>query len=210
MHQNESLCASSHHLSVSFCYNKLMCGRYLYFDGQNQTVESWIASARKQMDEASFSRLSLFEVFPSQSLLAITADASGKAVLTPMIWGYPGSGGKLIINARSETAEHSRFFAGSSRCLIGVCGYYEWSQSPRRKYYFTSADAPVYLAALYKQFEDGLRMVILTEDAVLAQAEIHDRQPVMFDKEHCAFWCRNGDYQTALTYSMQERLIRPV
>ena len=188
----------------------VMCGRYLYFDGENQTVESWIASARSQMDEAAFSKLSLFEVHPSESLLAITADPSGKGVLTPMIWGYPGTDGKLIINARSETAQYSRFFAGSSRCLIGASGYYEWSKDPRRKFYFTASETPVYLAALYKKFDDGLRMVILTEDAVLAQAEIHDRQPVMFDKDHCAFWCRNGDYRTALTYSLHERLIRPV
>lgn len=187
-----------------------MCGRYLFFDGENKTIEGWISSARSQMDEEAFSKLSLFEVFPGQSLLAITAGPSGKAVLTQMTWGYPASDGKLIINARSETALQSRFFAGSSRCLIGVSGYYEWSKNPRRKYYFTAPNAPVYLAALYRQFDDGLHMVILTEDAVNAQAEIHDRQPVMLDREHCRQWCEKTGYEKALTHSLRERLIKPV
>ncbi len=183
-----------------------MCGRYLFYDEKNVTMYRWIKAAKAQMSEQEFASLSLSEVFPGQKALIITPSADGRAGLRPALWGYPLKG-KLIINARSETLERSPFFAGSVRCVVPASGYYEWTKKPRIRYFFTLDSRPVYLGAVCRVHEDGLRMVIVTENASSPQSEIHDRQPLLFTKENAGKWCRNNSLADVLSLSEAVRRI---
>lgn len=187
-----------------------MCGRYLFSDGTNPTMERWIARAKEQMSEEAFRELSFHEVFPSQKVLIIMAGSDHKARLLPAVWGYPGKDGKPVINARSETAFDSSFFRGSLPCAIPASGYYEWSKNPRKKYCFTVNEKPMYLAGLCRKYEDGIHMVILTEAAVLEQAEIHDRQPVIFSSLDIPEYCQNTNPKETLKKSIKYRNITEV
>ena len=184
-----------------------MCGRYLFYNDSSSIMYRWIMAAKQQMSEEEFSSLSLHEVFPSQKALIITADTEGKAQLKTAVWGYPLNG-KNVINARSETFERSPFFRGSMRCLVPASGYYEWSKSPRLKYFLTGSEQPVYLGGLCRGYEDGLHMVIVTEPAQEPDSLIHDRRPLLFSKDTASFWCREKNIKKALSYSSGERLMR--
>ncbi|MEE3487038.1 MAG: SOS response-associated peptidase family protein [Bulleidia sp.] len=177
-----------------------MCGRYLFFDEKNEALRDLIDAAREKMQKEDFEQISLFEVFPGQRAFAI-ASAKEKMKLVPMLWGYQGK--SLVINARSETAFSSPFFAGSGRCVIPCSGYYEWSKQ-KRKYYF-SVDGTAYLGALYRREADGYHFVILTEDACKPMNTIHPRMPVLFTKQDAVKWCRNSNEKEMLCASLRKR-----
>lgn len=183
-----------------------MCGRYLFFDESNQEIRKMIEAAERTLPEDTFRQLSLFEVFPSQRVLAGVWDpVSQKFGLSVAVWGYEKDDGKLIINARSETADTSPFFAGSFPCCIPASGYYEWSQSPRHKYYFTIPENTAYLACFGRRTGNVTRIVILTEDAEKPAADIHSRQPVIFSLEDAHAWCKGDSYREMVKRSIRER-----
>ncbi len=186
-------------------YTDDMCGRYQFYDQRNEEVRRMIETVKQQMPEPEFRKLSLSEVFPGQMVLTeVFGHSDGKFHVCPMIWGYPGKG-KLIINGRSETADVSRFFAGSSRCIIPASGYYEWTENPRQKYYIVRTEGMAYLGALCRREADGWRFVILTEAAQGFQKEIHDRMPLMFSKEDAKNWLKGIDYKRMLSASLKDR-----
>ncbi len=187
-----------------------MCGRYLFYDDKNEDIKELMEAAEKNLPGKEFEELSFFEVFPDQKILAEIYDPrKGIFIHTVMRWGYTGKS-KLIINARSETANDSAFFSGSHRAVIPACGYYEWSKTPRRKYYFTASNTPLYLACLCRREKDGLRAVILTEEAKEPQKLIHDRQPVVFSLESARRWCAGEDYKRMLAASLENRIMEKV
>ncbi|NCB34051.1 MAG: hypothetical protein EOM64_09295 [Erysipelotrichia bacterium] len=188
----------------------IMCGRYVFFDERNKTFKIWIDQAEKQFPEKIFREISLFEVFPGQIVLcAAIGSAKQNVQLSLMRWGYIGKKNKLIINARSETAEHSLFFKNSHRCVIPASGYYEWSDYPKIKYYFTAENQEtIYFAGLCRNFDDQLHMVILTEAAKEPESLIHDRQPIIFNTKQAEDWCRGGDYQSLIQSSAAKRLMK--
>jgi len=184
-----------------------MCGRYVFADGRNQWISNWVEQARRTLSDQEFEQLSLFEVFPGSHVLAMVYHPQKQQLqMTPMHWGYASGSGKLIINARSETFEQLPLFRESHRCVIPASGYYEWSASPRAKYYFTAPQEEVlYLAGICRRGQEGLSFVILTEDAGMPQASVHPRQPVIFSKKDAASWCSGQDSRILLHHSIQAR-----
>ena len=185
-----------------------MCGRYLFYDDKNETLKRLIEAAREKLPAARFAQVSLYEVFPGQSAFAGIYDPRRGFRTEVMQWGYPSASGRGVINARSETAFSASFFAGSGRCAVPACGYYEWSASPRRKYYFTTKNPPVYLAGLCKPFSSGSHFVILTQEASGEQRRIHTRMPLVLDAAAAHDWCRGAALTSILPFSSPELLIR--
>lgn len=104
------------------------------------------------------------------------------------IWGINSSyGGKLIINARSETVKELTTFRYMKPCIIPARGYFEWDKN-KTKYLFTRRDdAIILLAGVY--YDD--RFVIITKDAEPQLAVIHHRMPVMLTNDHTLDWLKN-------------------
>ena len=101
-----------------------------------------------------------------------------------MRWGFPGKGGGLVINARSEDVQFRPMFRNllaQNRCAIPASGYYEWRDGDRQKYLIApSSGEGIYLAGLYQMDENGkMRFVILTRSAFGAHARIHGRMPLV-------------------------------
>jgi putative SOS response-associated peptidase YedK len=107
------------------------------------------------------------EVFPSDIVPVMT----GLQTFAPMKWGFALSGGKLLINARSETAATKPMFQEAMttrRCIIPASGYFEWQKQGNRKVkHRFFADKPLYLAACYRHSRNGgpSEFVILTRAA---------------------------------------------
>lgn len=136
-------------------------------------------------------------IFPSQTAPVITN--KGRFKLSK--WGFDkwdNSG--IVINARSETAEKSRFFlpyAKKSRCLIPANSYFEWKKRPglsSEKYKIGSGRGSVlFMAGFIKPAAVNFpaeqdRFVILTKPADDKISFIHDRMPLLVKSELIEPW----------------------
>lgn len=177
-----------------------MCGRYLIdIENDVEELENVRLYIESRLGKKETQRLDGGEIFPSNYVPVILTAPTGY-IAWPMIWGFPSPKGKqLIINARSETVCERPMFRGAmqrGRCIIPTCGFYEWSHDANGKavdkYLFrTKEDKMLYLAGLYRKYEDGFRFVILTRAANALMAEIHDRMPVVVDRSDLADYVNN-------------------
>ena len=94
-------------------------------------------------------------------------------------------GGKLIINARSETAYEKPLFSESlqkRRLVLPATGFYEWEHKdgrPGRKFLFSIPGRPLFYLCGFYQVQDKGRFCILTREANESMRQIHDRMPVI-------------------------------
>ena len=128
------------------------------------------------------------EIFPGDTAPAVISDR-GRIVAVPAIFGLPGyQDGKLLINARSETAAQKPTFSESlreRRIILPASGFFEWSRDLKKtKYLFTvGGESLIYLCGVYKIIDGKYRFVILTRDANETMIETHDRMPIIISRE---------------------------
>jgi putative SOS response-associated peptidase YedK len=122
-----------------------------------------------------------------------------------MQWGFTGFDSKLLINARSETAQTKPTFKKpmlEHRCLVPASGYYEWQKvdnsKAKTKYRFFNPESLLYLAGCYRKEQNSLlhRFVILTQTATPEFASIHNRMPVIVAPNQVKLWLQNGQSPT--------------
>ena len=117
-------------------------------------------------------------------------------------WAKDTSIGYKLINARSETLREKPSFRDAfhkRRCLVLADGFYEWQKSSkdgRQKvpYRFTLKDEkPFAFAGLWELWRSGkdeevLSCTIITCAANVVVSAIHNRMPVILDKDTCWRW----------------------
>lgn len=187
-----------------------MCGRFALFDEKEIKEINEIIAEIEQRKRITISR---GEIFPTQRVPAV-AKASALQSVEAMTWGFPhfkGSG--VIINARCETAHERPMFRkhlSTKRCLIPSTGFFEWSKKDpknKTKYLFQLPDTPVlYMAGIYNEFNGEKRFVILTTKANDSINDIHDRMPVIVQKEHFEDWLQ--DEERAMLF-LRSEVTRP-
>lgn len=170
-----------------------MCGRYQL--SPEDSAE--IAKIVRQVQD----RVKTGEVYPTNAV-PVLAEFGNELAPRPMGWGYPRFGGKPghIINARSETAGDRPMFRKSlmeRRCVIPTTGFFEWGTgegAKKQKYRFNlPGDRALYLAALWNDFAGEERCVILTTAANESMDGIHDRMPVVLNKDALEQWVWDAD-----------------
>lgn len=159
-----------------------MCCRYYYSDAERDEKLKAINAA---MQKKYLGKYKMGEIFPSDHAPALI-ERGGKIIALPACFGFPGfTGGKPILNARSETAAEKKTFADSlrsCRMIIPATGFFEWSHySGDKTKYLLTADSmrTIYMCAIYKVIDGDYRFVILTRSANESMAELHDRMPVI-------------------------------
>lgn len=132
------------------------------------------------------------EVRPTDPAPVVRRGPRG-ATLEEARWGFAPSAPKRppVINYRSE----GRRFDPASRCLIPLSEFYEFTgaRTPKTKWRFTSADGhwPCF-AGLWRPEAAGGRFTLLTTEPGPDVAPIHDRQPVVLEREQWAAWLGGG------------------
>ncbi|MBO4831820.1 MAG: SOS response-associated peptidase family protein [Oscillospiraceae bacterium] len=159
-----------------------MCGRYNF---STDSTDEKLAAIISVMERRYPGEFKTGEIFPGDTAPAVIA-RDGKIVPVPAVFGFQGfRDGKLIINARGETAAEKKMFSESlkeRRIILPATGFYEWDTS-RTKYLFTADARPVlYLCGLYAVEDGRYRFVILTRAANESMKETHDRMPVIADE----------------------------
>ena len=119
-----------------------------------------------------------------------------------MRWGYTLPDGKLLFNARSETAAEKAIFKDGmtqSRCLIPATCYFEWAHRGNDKIKYAIApqnSSMIYLAGIHRKEGNRAACTILTRELVESIAFIHNRMPVILPSEAIGDWL-NVRYEAA-------------
>ena len=175
-----------------------MCGRYNF---NSDVSDEKMAAIVGMMERNWPGAYKTGEIFPGDIAPAVI-ERNGKIVAVPAVFGFPGfRDGKLLINARSETAAEKRSFSESlrtKRMILPTTGFYEWSHdASKTKYLFTADSRQVlYLCGLYQIVDGQYRFVILTRAANESMIETHDRMPVIVSEREVRPYLT--DYDSAL------------
>ena len=174
-----------------------MCGRYNFASGSDDMSKAIVNMLEKRYP----GEYKTGEIFPGDAAPSVINE-KGKLLAVPAIFGFPGyQEGKLIINARSETAMQKPTFADSlreSRIILPASGFYEWSRDAKKvKYLFSVGDrAVIYLCGIFKVVNGKNRFVILTRGANASMIETHDRMPIIIRQDEVRPYLT--DYDAAL------------
>ncbi len=114
-------------------------------------------------------------------------------------WSKDETIGNRMINARSETVADKPAFRSAfrrRRCLVLADGFYEWQrrEGGKQPYHIRLADGgPFAFAGLWEHWQspDGSDLetcTILTTTPNSLLAEVHNRMPVIVDRDDYALW----------------------
>ena len=175
-----------------------MCGRYYVDDETAREIEKLVRDLDRKLQ---IERTG--DVFPSQKATIIKGQGN-YLTAEQMRWGFPGfEKGKLLINARAESALERRTFQDSvqhRRCIIPARGFYEWSKS-KEKFSYERKDTPVlFMAGCYNWYEEQERFVILTTAANSSVAPVHNRMPLILEPEELKDWVLDNQVAESLLH----------
>ena len=182
-----------------------MCSRYYIDPDMMDEISKVVQNTNGRI------RLTQGDIRPTDAAPVI-GQSGHRLELDMCRWGYPMSKGKnLVINARSETVLDKPSFQNGilyHRLLIPASGFYEWN-SLKEKSTFTRSDSSVlYMAGFCDWFENERRFVILTTTANDSMKKIHDRMPLILEREQISDWFDNSKmpvllYQTSTLLNRQ-------
>ena len=170
-----------------------MCGRYTGYIDDCDELKTIYTKARLAYPGTDFA---VREIFPTNTVPLLTG-AGGEIRPFAASWGFPGFRKGIVINARAETAASKPMFAESfavRRCIVPATGYFEWAKDKTRYLFCPPGRGIIYLGALWRRCEDGVRFVILTVPANPSVAEVHERMPVVLDPNALSEWSCDTDY----------------
>jgi len=174
-----------------------MCGRFTLTE-RNVTAVARFFAAEVEREQAKLYR-PRWNVAPTDEHWVVRRDAAGRRRLLPARFGFEGSAGQPVINARSETAAtlpaYRRAFS-EGRCLVPADGFYEWQggRAERRPLWFHDpAGRPLAFAGLATERRGSLAFVILTTTANELVRPVHDRMPVLLSPEAAEAWLVHPD-----------------
>ena len=169
-----------------------MCGRYYVDDETAREIE-------KMVDSLDSNKINMVQgdVCPSNTAVVINRNHQNLSA-EMMKWGFPGyEKNRLLINARAESVLEKKTFRESilsSRCVIPANGFYEW-KNKKEKYKFERPDEQktLYMAGCYKQYPEYGCFVIITTAANESVAPVHNRMPLILEKEEIRHWIMDTD-----------------
>lgn len=174
-----------------------MCGRYQFTAAPGEDYRRILRDLQRRRGADA---LPEGDVAPSRPAPVLVL-REGKIVTDLFAWGLPGTRGGLVINARAETAVQRPMFRDSvlaRRCVVPTTGFYEWDAA-RHKYLFQlPGSALLYLAGLYDYVDGQGRYVILTTAPNASMAPIHDRMPLVLQREQIRPWLADTEAALAL------------
>lgn len=181
-----------------------MCGRFTLHTSK-EVIESELDVEMPELDPS-------YNIAPTQQVLALAANNQKRKAgflqwgLIPH-WSKDTKVGSKMINARSETVDEKPSFKKllpSRRCLIIADGFYEWKKQNNHKqpYHITVNGGEVFtFAGLWDRWigedQEIITCTMLTTNANHLMSDIHERMPVILDKEARETWLNPSVKDTA-------------
>ncbi len=172
--------------------DKSMCGRY-YIDDEDSPEElQRIIDALNRSGDTSVKRSG--EIFPGDTVPVLALNRKLDIRPFGMRWGYSLGRGRLVINARSESAGSSPMFSDgmiNRRCLFPASAYFEWKRDgvkSEKHRIFTPDSKMFYMAGIYRLSGGSAECAILTKAPCERVSTIHDRMPVILSPGSAFGW----------------------
>ena len=112
--------------------------------------------------------------------------------LTQMRWGFRKKDQKdLLINARVETVKEKPMFNESiryNRCVISASGFYEWNRIGEKASFRPLRGKVLFMAGIWQKVENENQFTILTTVPNASMAPVHERMPLVIDKNEVSQW----------------------
>ena len=170
-----------------------MCGRYYIDDDTAREIEKLVRRVDEKMRQAPVagSLVQAKDIHPSEVAPVITAEGQSLCCRWQK-WGFPGFHGKqLIFNARSESVMEKKMFresAGQRRIVVPAAWFYEWNKNKEKNIFYREGQSVLYMAGLYNRYQDEDRFVILTTEANDSMRAVHDRMPLVLERDEIQRW----------------------
>jgi putative SOS response-associated peptidase YedK len=180
-----------------------MCGRFSITINQEE-LKAHLSTNYNVANFSAVFKLPRFNIAPGQEIIAIINDGNNNRV-GHLKWGFIPSFAKdekigfSMINAKSETIDEKISFRQSfqnRRCLILADSFYEWKRVGKDKtpMRIKKIDGNIFaMAGIWNTYirPDGVKVhscAIITTSANKLVGEIHDRMPVILNKEDQKVW----------------------
>jgi putative SOS response-associated peptidase YedK len=177
-----------------------MCGRYSFIQEDEMIRERFGVTVRSAIYKARYN------CAPTQKLAVISNENPGELSLYRWglipFWAKDLSIGNKLINAKSETILEKPSFKDSfknKRCLVLSDGFYEWKKGTVKKpFRITRKDGAAFaMAGIWDKWtnpegEEIRSFAILTTRPNSLMEKIHDRMPVILDREMEKRWIENS------------------
>jgi putative SOS response-associated peptidase YedK len=191
-------------------YFHSMCGRYR-LSRRKQIIEEQFETPDWQGDWSP-----RYNIAPTQPVPVIRQHPKDPVrQISTMRWGLiphwakDSSGAASTINARSETAATKPAFRDPlklRRCLVPADGFYEWKRTTTSKqpYCFEVENGELFaFAGLWDGWKNAEEQwirtcTILTTTPNAATSTVHDRMPVILDRESYDLWLDPGVQDVSL------------
>lgn len=184
-----------------------MCGRYVFWE--DETDEEFQKIVYELHEKHPDLDLGSGEIAPSERAPVLVGDLQPEL----FTWGYPGfAGGRLLINARAETASSKKTFQESlyrRRCLVPATGFFEWSADRRMHLFRPRGGGALYLAGLYQPGQPEPRFVIVTTQANASVSSVHPRMPLLVPESKRREWLTNTAFAVRYLETPVSRLPLP-
>ena len=168
-----------------------MCGRYYVDDDTAREIEKLIRQVDEKMRKAENIHLQAGDIHPSEVAPVIAADHNALCCRWQR-WGFPGFNGKqLVFNARSESALEKKMFRESvehRRVVVPATWFYEWNKNKEKNIFYRKNQAVLYMAGFYNCYQNEDRFVILTTAASESMKPVHDRMPLLLERDEISRW----------------------
>ena len=175
-----------------------MCGRFTLYDNKETLESEFEVDIQTDLFKPSYN------IAPTQNSLVIYTKEDQR-ICTPMRWGLVPFWAKDVkigykmINARSETVDEKTSFKKplkDKRCLVLTNGFYEWEKvdvKTKIPYFIRLKNKKHFaFAGLWenwnKEGNDLNTFTIITTSANKLMEDIHDRMPVILNKEGRFKW----------------------
>lgn len=182
-----------------------MCGRFAQYRAPVDYLDR-LAPAGALPGDFDPEPLGRFNLAPSTLALLLHASPEGLRA-RKVRWGWKPAWATdkaaSMINAKSETVAHSRYWRSlwsATRAVVPADGWYEWMKDPdhpkrKQPYLIRRKDAaPLFIAALAQIGQDGEPerdtdgFVLITAAADAGLLDIHDRRPLVLTPEIAREW----------------------
>lgn len=171
-----------------------MCGRYYVDDDMDKEIEKLVRQADEKLRRAAAPcrvETGAKDIHPTDTAPILAASASGLECRW-LRWGFPGfQKGQVIFNARCESAMEKPLFKEGilhRRAVIPAAGFYEWNRDKRKYTFYRKGHPALFMAGCFRKYEDGDRYVILTTQANASMEPVHDRMPLILEREKAVDW----------------------
>ena len=189
-----------------------MCGRYHIGEDTVREIGEIVGQVEKDMQREEAFRLmgaSGRDIHPADTAPVLVSSGMGLTCMWQR-WGFPGfRKNQVIFNARCESALEKPLFRESilrCRAIIPAAWFYEWDRKKQKHMFYRKGKTTLFMAGCCRRYESGEHFVILTTRANASMEPVHERMPLVLEREEALSWLLEDGSEEELLHKLPPAL----